>query len=713
MSLQGEDEQQPSDGHAHAVPQPQDSSITNANQNDPHGHSGPAHGIGASQDSSATDPAEKRQNDTGVLNRMDNACIGPDDRNVDHNEAFQEAAPREPTAACASNESHSLVERGESHYDSAHALEHDKPNGDESGPEITTIMSQFKSRQAVSDEENAGLPVFQYPPRGSSLENRRASASASDISPAGLRRTDTGAFSVRSEVSEKTPTPSTISQPPPPEPDPEPDLPFDFHRFLEQLRHRSADPVAGFLKSFLHEFGKRQWAVNEQIKIVRDFLSFISRRMAQCEVWRTVSDAEFDNAQEGMEKLVMNRLYIQTFSPEIPPPPASKPKRLAISSSGTGRRGLHQEDVERDEVLAQKMRIYGWIKEDHLDIKPAQDAKSKKFLRLAQQELGKLQSYRAPRDKIICILNSCKVLFGYLRSAQAEQSADDFIPLLIYTVLKTAPDHIVSNVQYIQRFRNPDKLTGEAGYYMSSLLGAVAFIEGLDKTSLTISDEEYEKNVERAVASIAERKSREESRALSAVSLPFNEKSQLSRPEVTPRNSLDGEQISPRRRKARMDSSTGTAETSVGDESDDNAAVAGLLRTIQKPLSTIGRLFSDDAQAQSQQGPVRTPLPGSTPRMSPVPRGQRPELQSNNSALPSATATQQNQNSLAAAEAAARQASAESAEAQKLQRAEHQTVVETLSGMFPDLDREVIGDVVREKEGRVGLAVDACLALSR
>ena len=32
--------------------------------------------------------------------------------------------------------------------------------------------------------------------------------------------------------------------------------------------------------------------------------------------------------------------------------------------------------------------------------------------------------------------------------------------------------------------------------------------------------------------------------------------------------------------------------------------------------------------------------------------------------------------------------------------------------MFPDLDRDVISDVVRMKDGNVGLAVDACLALS-
>jgi hypothetical protein len=54
----------------------------------------------------------------------------------------------------------------------------------------------------------------------------------------------------------------------------------------------------------------------------------------------------------------------------------------------------------------------------------------------------------------------------------------------------------------------------------------------------------------------------------------------------------------------------------------------------------------------------------------------------------------------AAEDAAARQASAEAAEAHRLQRAEHANVVETLASMFPDLDREIISDVVTQKNGR-------------
>lgn len=42
--------------------------------------------------------------------------------------------------------------------------------------------------------------------------------------------------------------------------------------------------------------------------------------------------------------------------------------------------------------------------------------------------------------------------------------------MLIYVVLHANPEHLVSNVHYILRFRNQEKLGGEAGYYLSSLV---------------------------------------------------------------------------------------------------------------------------------------------------------------------------------------------------------------------------------------------------
>lgn len=204
-------------------------------------------------------------------------------------------------------------------------------------------------------------------------------------------------------------------------------------------------------------------------------------------------------------------------------------------------------------------------------------------------------------------------------------------------------------------------------------MGAVQFVENMDRTTLTITDEEFEKNVEAAVSAIAEKHRAAE---VSPQQEQHSEKTGLHPPgeSSSTRPSLD------------LDSASTPRRSISSDQSDDGAPISGLLRTIQRPLSTIGRMFSDDVSGAGPSSPARTPQPDSTPRLSPRPSTDQ------------ARSTEPRQ--LSAEEAAARQASAESAEAQRLHRAEHANVVETLAGMFPDLDRDIISDVVYQKEGR-------------
>jgi hypothetical protein len=200
-------------------------------------------------------------------------------------------------------------------------------------------------------------------------------------------------------------------------------------------------------------------------------------------------------------------------------------------------------------------------------------------------------------------------------------------------------------------------------------MGAVQFIENMDRTTLTITDEEFEKHVEEAVSAIAEKHAQSPPVTQQPV---FNEKSGPLPGETSARPSLDGPRTS-----TSNDEYTG----------EEKAAITGLLKTIQKPLSSIGRMFSDDP------GPSMDPGPSSAPRTPAPPERHSREEPREHQQAPS-------KHALSAEEAAARQASAEAAEAQRLSRAEHANVVETLAGMFPDLDKDVISDVVYEKEGR-------------
>ncbi|PIL24759.1 hypothetical protein GSI_12645 [Ganoderma sinense ZZ0214-1] len=341
---------------------------------------------------------------------------------------------------------------------------------------------------------------------------------------------------------------------------------FDFQKFLDQMKMKGAEPVAKYLRSFLSNFAKRTFTVNDQVKLINDFLNFISLRMRECEVWKGASDVEFDNAMEGMEKLVMNRLYDFTFTPQVirvvPPRPVTT------------------DDLERDRVLEQRIALFGWIEAKHLDVPEGEGSEG--FLMFAQQELLKINHYKAPRDKLICILNCCKVIFGLIRHLHKDESADTFIPILIYVVIKGNPPHLLSNVEFINRFRNPTKLQSEAGYYLSSLMGAVSFIETMDHSSLSnITHEEFEKNVEEAIQSLPSTGSQTPERGITAG--PGFDSGTPPLLSSAPSSHAGEESAQPL--------SLPTPGQSLGEDARRFLQKTG--DTISKPLSAISRIFNE------------------------------------------------------------------------------------------------------------------------
>ncbi|KAG5365685.1 Vacuolar protein sorting-associated protein 9a [Yarrowia sp. B02] len=439
--------------------------------------------------------------------------------------------------------------------------------------------------------------------------------------------------------------------------------PFDFQRFLELLRHKNADPIARYLKSFLGEFNKKRWTVNEQVKIIGDFKEFISNKIQQMQTppFVDMTENELVNMEEGIEKLIMNRLYSKTYSPEVVKLDNADSIGVLHAKNPSAAADGNEEDLIRDHVLEEKLQLWGWIEGRHLDIDDKFWKQGASFVTLASEELRKINNYRAPRDKMICVLNCCKVIFGLLRQTKSEESADGFLPLLIYVVLKAQPQNLISNLNYIQRFRSNERLSGEPGYYLSSLLGAVAFVEQLDKSSLSITDEDFDTNLERTLAEIAEKNAKKEQEAAEEA------KQKALAPPDTP---------------GRADSQSPALSPESSTPSNILMSSAGLITSPFKSLSKFFENSFDDAAASTEDA--------------------TPQSEAESIAVAQGLSHQ---------EAAARQASAEEYEAQRIQNEEHQSVVNTLHQMFPVLDREIIEDIVREKKCNVGAAVDYCLML--
>ncbi|WFD34588.1 hypothetical protein MCUN1_001429 [Malassezia cuniculi] len=373
-----------------------------------------------------------------------------------------------------------LVDTGEDRAVAVDAVKHEDaaapevPAKDAAAPKeaSNSHINALEERHTLADKRqndtsNSSASADARPPEPASATDAKpqAKGKAKDSAPAeGPRATP--------KIARRGPT--NVTMPPP----------FSFNRFLEQMKHRSAVPVNEYVKSFLRGFSKRQYRPQDQVKLIFDFVDFISERMREASVWANLSREEFDLATEGMEKLIMNRVYTLTYSP-------------AIAQEGSWT--VQTDDLERDRVLKQRISLFSWVTEEHLDI--PRGTHSDRFYAYASDELCKINQYKAPRDKIICILNCCKVVFGLIRHLGQEENADAFVPILILVVLRANPPHLVSNLEYITRFKNPNRPTSEADYYLSTLAGAITFIENMDHTSLSHIDQaEFEAKMEHAVS---------------------------------------------------------------------------------------------------------------------------------------------------------------------------------------------------------------------
>ncbi|KAH9610085.1 hypothetical protein KSS87_009485 [Heliosperma pusillum] len=188
--------------------------------------------------------------------------------------------------------------------------------------------------------------------------------------------------------------------------------------FLERMRHPSAAEFVKAIKSFIVSSSNNPPDPERDSAAVQQFLSNMEAAFRAHPLWAGCSEEELDSAGEGLEKYVMTKLYSHVFASVA-------------------------EDVKADEQLFEKMAlVQQFIRPENLDIKSTFQNESSWLL--AQKELQKINLHKAPREKLACILNCCKVIANLLHNAAVTANentpgADEFLPVLIYVTLKVSP----------------------------------------------------------------------------------------------------------------------------------------------------------------------------------------------------------------------------------------------------------------------------------
>lgn len=87
-------------------------------------------------------------------------------------------------------------------------------------------------------------------------------------------------------------------------------------------------------------------------------------------------------------------------------------------------------------------------------------------------------------------------LVGFIKTCALEidggaGSADLLLPTLVQLVLREAPRTLISDVRYIQRFRNHARLVGEASYCLTNMVAIITMIEKIYAEQVAKSDPIY------------------------------------------------------------------------------------------------------------------------------------------------------------------------------------------------------------------------------
>ncbi|OTA91803.1 hypothetical protein M434DRAFT_75531 [Hypoxylon sp. CO27-5] len=124
--------------------------------------------------------------------------------------------------------------------------------------------------------------------------------------------------------------------------------------------------------------------------------------------------------------------------------------------------------------------------EDTPEARAKQQEEIREYLEQARKELILMHEKRYPLGKLNHLKAAHKSIVDTLSHFHPSSSADEIMPMLIYTLITMPPEklNVISDLNFIQRFRWEEKLEGEAAYCLTNLEAAITFLQTVDLASL-------------------------------------------------------------------------------------------------------------------------------------------------------------------------------------------------------------------------------------
>jgi len=198
--------------------------------------------------------------------------------------------------------------------------------------------------------------------------------------------------------------------------------------------------------------------MDEKTELVVSFLNKMWSALEQEQMFAATNEEQKEEARKAVERMIFSQLYMFALHPN------------------------QEADLHRDQVLQQHIsRLSGIVTPGHRDLKIPRRYQYECPWPAAQAELRRLAAFKMPEDKVRCITRVSTMIMNLLSLAQDKSvpAADDFMPVLVFVIIKANPPSLLSTVQYVDNFYR-DRLQGEDCYWWMQFVGAIEFIKTME-----------------------------------------------------------------------------------------------------------------------------------------------------------------------------------------------------------------------------------------
>ena len=154
--------------------------------------------------------------------------------------------------------------------------------------------------------------------------------------------------------------------------------------------------------------------------------------------------------------------------------------------------------IEGDKNFYKDTRKLEWIKPENLEIKKLYVNQ----LKFAEKYIKRLDKAYSVFDKLDCINNAYVTMnntIKFISGKNEDAGQDELTPLFQYILIKSHPEYLVTNINYIKCFLSEEDLIGQKGFYATQMESAYSFIHNIKYSDLKMAKEEFDLKAKQAL----------------------------------------------------------------------------------------------------------------------------------------------------------------------------------------------------------------------